>query len=297
MSIVVGLAIACISLLGGFAALGGHVAVLWQPWEYLIICGTGIGTFVVANSIKGSVQTAAALSEAGRGAVPRKADYLDVLVLLYSLMRELRSKGRNEVETHIEDPGASEIFNRFPRIIRNEELVTFICDYFRLSIVGNARPHEIEALMDEELHTIGRDYMKPYDALMALAEALPAIGIVAAVLGVIKAMGAIDQSPAVLGSLIGAALVGTFAGIFLSYGLVSPIAHKIKSVREAQLRIFVVVKQSLLAFMNGAAPQIALEYGRKTISSPDRPTIDEVETETIRGGDSNVHELAQKGAA
>ncbi|GGB53733.1 flagellar motor protein MotA [Roseibium aquae] len=298
MTVIIGLVIAFASLIGGFAAMGGKVMVLWQPWEVLIICGVAIGAYVVANPLKTIKDSVTATSDALRNAVPAKRDYLDVLALLYGLMRELRSKGRNQVEPHIEDPNSSAIFQNFPKVLRNASLTTFVCDYFRLIIVGNARAHEIEALMDEELHTIHRDQMKPYHAMTILAESLPAIGIVAAVLGVIKAMGAIDQSPQILGSLIGAALVGTFLGIFLSYALVSPIANKIKSVRESRLRPYIVVKQTLLAFMNGADPQIALEHGRKTISDSSRPTIDEVENETMAaasGGADNIQDL--QGAA
>ena len=153
-------------------------------------------------------------------------------------MRELRGKSRNEVEAHVDNPKESEIFKRFPKVLNNHELTDFICDYCRLIIIGNAKPHEIEALMDEEIQTIMRDKLKPYHALdSASPRCLPALGIVAAVLGVIKAMGALDQSPELLGHLIGAALVGTFAGIFLSYGVVSPLANKIKIVREKQCRL------------------------------------------------------------
>ncbi len=303
MSIIFGLVIALGALLGGFAAMGGHLAVLLQPWEFVIILGVGLGTFIIANSTKVVMDTGRATMEALTNAVPGERDFLEVLGLQYALMRELRSKGRNEVEPHIEDPENSEIFNRFPSIKRNVELRDFICDYFRLLIVSNARPHEIESLMDEELMTMTREQMKPYLALMSMAEALPAIGIVAAVLGVIKAMGAIDQSPAILGGLIAAALVGTFLGIFLSYGVIGPLANKVKSVREKRSRHYVIVKQTLLAFMNGAAPQIALEHGRKSIPDSERPSIDEVENQSIGGGgagaaaDANVHDISQKGAA
>lgn len=300
MTILIGLIIAGVSLVGGFAALGGKVAVLWQPWELVIILGIGLGAYVIANPMKSINDTVWAISDAMRNAVPQKRDYLDVLALLYGLMRELRAKGRNEVEPHIEDPRNSPIFQNYPGVLNNPGLTTFICDYFRLIIVGNARAHEIEALIDEELHTIHRDQMKPHKALSSLSEALPALGIVAAVLGVIKAMGAIDQSPQLLGSLIAAALVGTFIGIFSSYAIVGPLASKIKTVRETKLRPYIAVKQTLLAFMNGAAPQIALEHGRKTISDYDRPTIDEVESETMSTGSTmaeNVQEIHQKGAA
>ncbi|YBV98562.1 flagellar motor stator protein MotA [Phyllobacteriaceae bacterium JZ32] len=268
-------------MLGGFIAMGGHVSVLIQPWEFVIILGAALGTFLVANPFSTVKDTGRACMEAFTNAVPKQRDYLDILGVLYSLMRELRSKSRNEVEVHVDNPQESPIFQAFPSVLKNQELTNFICDYCRLIIIGNARSHEIEALMDEEIQTISRDKLKSYNAMVAVSEGLPALGIVAAVLGVIKAMGALDQSPEVLGHLIGAALVGTFAGIFFSYAVFAPIATKIKTTREKKNRLYIVVKQTLLAYMNGALPQIALEYGRKTISSYDRPSIDVVEQETL----------------
>ena len=215
---------------------------------------------------------------------PKQRDFLDILGLLHALMRELRSKARNEVEAHVDNPSESEIFKGFPTVLKDKELTQFICDYARLIIIGNARTHEIEALMDEEIETITYDKMKAYHGIVSIGDGLPALGIVAAVLGVIHAMGALNESPEVLGHLIGAALVGTFAGIFMSYGLAAPLAAKVKTSRQKKLRIYVIVKQSLLAFMNGAMPQIAVEHGRKTIPAKERPTIDQVENETIAGG-------------
>ena len=272
------------SILGGFAALGGHLIVIWQPWEFVIIGGSAFGTFVIANQIKTIKDTASAIGEAVLDKHPKPRDYLDVLGLLHALMRELRAKSRAEMEGHVDGPDESTIFKAFPKVLAMKDLTSFICDYCRLIIIGNARTHEIEALMDEEIHTITRDKMKPYQALSAVAEALPALGIVAAVLGVIKAMGALDQSPELLGGLIGAALVGTFAGIFISYGIITPLGAKIKVTREKQLRVYIIVKQTLLAFMNGAMPQIAVEHGRKTIPSSERPSIEDVESETTAGG-------------
>lgn len=281
MGILIGLAITLGCMLGGFIAMGGHVGVLIQPWEFVIILGAALGTFFVANPLSLVKDTGRACMEAFTNKVPKQRDYLDVLGVLYSVMRELRAKSRNEVEVHIDNPKESPIFQAYPSIIKNEALMHFICDYCRLIIVGNVRPHEIESLMDEEIHTLSRDKLKPYQALVSISEALPALGIVAAVLGVIKAMGALNQSPEVLGNLIGAALVGTFAGIFFSYAVVTPIATKVKMTREKNNRLYIVVKQTLLAYMNGSLPQIALEYGRKTISAYDRPSIDIVEQETM----------------
>jgi chemotaxis protein MotA len=241
--------------------------------EFVIIGGSALGTFIMANPLYTIKDTGVAIVEALTNRSPKSIDYLDVLALLHALMRELRAKGRTEIEGHVDNPSESDIFQRYSRVLANKHLVVFICDYMRLIIIGNARSHEIESLMDEELETMMHDQLKPYHALSMVADGLPALGIVAAVLGVIKAMGALDQSPELLGGLIGAALVGTFAGIFMSYGLLQPLANMIKIARQKQEGVFVVVKQALLAYMNGAMPQIAVEHGRKTISSQDRPTI------------------------
>jgi chemotaxis protein MotA len=293
LNFAIGLIIAFGSVLGGYAALGGHLEVLLQPYEFVIIAGAALGIFIVANPMVTIKDSGKAIVEAVFDKTPKPRDFLDVLSALHALMRELRGKPRSEVEAHFDNPSESEIFKNFPKLLANKELVTFICDYGRLIIIGNARTHEIEALMDEEIETLAHDRYKPAHALQAAADGLPALGIVAAVLGVIHAMGALDQSPEALGGLIGAALVGTFAGIFLSYGIVAPIAQKIRGVRQKQLRFFTLVKQSLLAFMNGAMPQVAVEFGRKTIPSKERPTIDVVENETTSGGgDAAIKEAA-----
>ena len=284
MNIVIGLIVTFGCVLGGYMAMGGHLEVLNQPFELLIIGGAGIGGFIVANTMKVIKETGKALGEAFKHKVPKERHYLDTLGVLYSLMRDLRTKSRNEIEAHIDNPGESPIFQQAPTVLANKELTAFICDYVRLIIIGNARSHEIEALMDEEIQTITRDKMKPYNALNTMGDAFPAIGIVAAVLGVIKAMGAINESPEILGGKIAAALVGTLLGVFLSYSVVTPITTNIKVVREKQNRLYIIVKQTLLAYMNGSVPQVALEYGRKTISSYERPSIDAVEQEMMNPG-------------
>ncbi len=296
MNFVIGLVITIGCILGGYAALGGHLEVLVQPFEFVIIGGSSLGIFVVANTFATIKDCGRAFLEAVTDKVPHSRDYLDVLNVLHALMRELRAKSRGEVEGHFDNPKESEIFKGFPKLLANVDLLTFICDYGRLIIIGNAKTHEIEALMDEELETLAYDRFKPVHAYQSVADGLPALGIVAAVLGIIHAMSALDRSPEELGGLIGAALVGTFAGIFFSYAIIAPIAQKIKAVRQKQLRLFTLVKLTLLAFMNGAMPQVAVEFGRKTIPSKERPTIDTVESETTSAGvnanDSPVKEAA-----
>ncbi len=286
LNFVIGLITTVGCILGGYSALGGNLGVLVQPSEFVIIGGSSLGIFIVANQLATIKDCGKAFVEAVTDKVPKSRDYLDVLSLLHALMRELRAKSRSETEGHFDNPAESEIFKTFPSILKNHDLVTFICDYCRLIIIGNAKTHEIEALMDEEIETLHYDRYKPVHAYHAIADGLPALGIVAAVLGIIHAMGSLDQSPEELGGLIGAALVGTFAGIFFSYAIIAPIAQKIKVVRQKQLRMFTLIKLSLLAFMNGAVPQVAVEFGRKTIPSKERPTIDVVESETTSGGAS-----------
>ncbi len=281
MNIIIGMIVTFGCVLGGYMAMGGKLGVLNQPFEFVIIGGAAIGIFFIANPMAVVKDSGKALMEGLKNAVPSKAKYLQLLGLLYQLLRELKNKPRNEVETHIDNPEESEIFNAYPMIMAEKDLIGFICDYCRLIIVGNARPHEVEALMEEEISTISHDKLKVYHGLQGMSDGLPALGIVAAVLGVVKAMGAINESPEVLGGLIGAALVGTFVGIFLSYAVVGPIATNIKTVREKNLRLYFVAKQTLIAYMNGSLPQVALEFGRKAISNSYRPSLDDVENEAM----------------
>jgi chemotaxis protein MotA len=281
MLFIVGLLVVCVCLLGSFVMMGGHLEVLWQPYEYVIILGTAIGTFLIANPLKIVKDAGKSTIEAIKEAVPKPEEYLDVLSLLFVLLRETKSKTKSEMEAHFDQPEESEIFKSYPRVLANQDLVTFICDYCRLILIGTARPHEIEALMEEEIQTMMRDKLKVYMAINTMSEALPALGIVAAVLGVIKAMGSLDQPPEVLGHLIGAALVGTFAGILFSYGLFGPLAAKIKTVREKKVRIYFIVKQTIIASMNGSMPQVAVEHGRKAVSAYERPTVVELEQATL----------------
>jgi len=284
MGIVIGLVVTLGCVLGGFMAMGGHIMVLAQPWEFVIIGGAAIGTFLVANPMAVVKDSGKGLGEAMSGKTPNDSDYMEILGLLFMLLREIKNKPKSEIEGHIDNPEESSLFTAHPIVLNNKALCNFICDYCRLILIGNARPHEVEALMEEEIGTIRHEKMEAVHALTAIGDGLPALGIVAAVLGVVKAMGAIDSSPEVLGGLIGAALVGTFVGIFLSYAVVGPIASKLKIVRDAKLRIYFVSKQTLIAYMNGAMPQIAIEFGRKAISAHNRPSIDQVEEQMMNSG-------------
>jgi chemotaxis protein MotA len=276
-----GLFIALACMLGGFVAMGGKLAVIWQPWEYLIIIGIAAGTFMVANSMFVARDTVKACLDAIMGRYPSRQDNITILHLLFNLLSQMKKMSRNDFERHIEEPTESEIFKAHPDILKDKDLTQFICDYCRLILIGSARPHEIESVMEGDIEMRRKDSLKPYNALMSVAESLPALGIVAAVLGIVKAMGAINQSPEILGSLIASALVGTFAGIFISYAVVSPLAAKVKVTREKQMRVYFVIKQTLIAHMNGAMPLISVEHGRSGLSIETRPTMNEVQDATL----------------
>lgn len=297
MNFIVGVIVAVGCMLGGFMAMGGHVAVIWQPWEFVIIFGMALGAFIVANTWSVQIDTGRSVVEALLNKGPKRKDYLALLGLLFTLTRMVRTRPRSEIEAHVDDPASSTVFQNFPTIVADRELTNYICDYVRLLVIGNAKPHEIDALMDEEIATIKKNKLKTYQAMSAVADGLPALGIVAAVLGIIKAMGAIDQAPSLLAGLLGAALVGTFTGIFASYGIFAPLANKMKTTREKQCQPYFIVKQTLVAFLNGAMPQIALEHGRKMISSYERPTIDELENETMNAGGRSGGDQDQQEAA
>ncbi|MFG1480391.1 flagellar motor stator protein MotA [Xanthobacter sp. V4C-4] len=296
MAVIIGIILGLAATFGGFVAMGGHLSVVWQPFEYVIIGGIAFSTFIIANPMSVIKDTGAAILQAAMGVAPKRKDFLALLSLLYALMRDMRQKPRNEVEAHIDDPQNSTLFGQFPTILRDKELTQYICDYARLILIGNAKSHEIEGLMEQEISTIKKHKTKPASAIGTVAEALPALGICAAVLGIVKAMGAIDQSPEVLGHYIGSALIGTFLGIYSSYAILSPLGAKIKTTREKQCQPFIIVKQTLIAFMNGALPPIALEHGRKTISAAERPSIDEVESEAIHTAPNSSGASVQQAA-
>ena len=277
MFFVAGSVIVVLSVLGGYAALGGKLYVLWQPFEIVIICGAAAGAFITSNRKPVLALTAKALACLLKGDKYDKAAYLELLSLLYTIFRLANAKGWLALEQHVEKPDQSALFARFPKFKSDHHAVTFLCDYLRLLTVGSDNPHEMEALMNEEIETHHAEHNAVFIAVQTVADSTPALGIVAAVLGVIKTMGAIAEPPEVLGKLIGGALVGTFLGVLLAYGFFGPIAASIRARHEAELRYFLCIKAGILAYMQGYAPAIAVEFARKALTSDVRPTFYEVE--------------------
>ena len=277
MLFIFGAIIVTVSVIGGFVALGGHLYVLWQPFEFVIICGAALGAFIIANPKSVLAKIGAAVGQMIKGPRHTKESYLELLSLLYAIFRLAKSKGMLVLEQHVENPDESELFRQFPQFFADKHAVGFICDYLRMMVLGSENPYEMEPLMDEEIEIHHTEHMTLSDAIRTVGDGLPALGIVAAVLGVIHTMGSITEPPEVLGKLIGGALVGTFLGVLLSYGFVAPMADSLKAVYDAETKYFQCIKAGLLAHMQGYAPSVSIEFARKVLFSNVRPTFYEVE--------------------
>jgi len=283
-----------IGLAGVFAAIGvgytfagGTFGVILGSVgpELLVILGPGVMTLLVSNEISTVKNVVSGLRKVFAGPAWRRTDYLDALCLSFLLVRMVRTEGNLALEKHIEDPKSSAIFTRYPRLAADHHFVSFIADVFRSITLNFTDPHKVGEMMDKEIDKRHEEEMRAPKALTAMADALPALGIVAAVLGVIKAMGAINESPDILGHMIGSALVGTFLGVFLSYGLVGPIASRMRGVLEEEGVMLGVMSQVITSHLEGLGPQLAVEVGRKSIPSRFQPSFDELDkllTDTAR---------------
>ena len=284
MRLGVGIILVVVSVLGGYLAMGGKLEVLWQPFEGVIILGAAMGAYVIGNTGAVLKQSAGVFKTLLRGARYNKASYVELLGLQFSLFKLARSRGVLALEQHIDDPENSPIFQRFPKFAANHHAVTFMCDYLRMVTLGTNNVHELDALMDEELETHHQENQRLVTAVQALADGTPALGIVAAVLGVIKTMGSIAEPPEVLGHMIGGALVGTFLGVFVAYGFFGPMAQALRNIYEAEAKYFLSMKTGLLAHIAGHAPEIAIEFARKMLMSEDRPSFTEIDEATAELG-------------
>jgi chemotaxis protein MotA len=265
---------------GGYMLNGGHLHVLWQPFELMIIFGSAAMAFLVANSKHTVIQTFTDIKNIYKPDKYQKTQYIELLSMLFAIFKTARTKGWLALERHIEDPHESELFKKFPSFYADHHAVTFLCDYLRLISLGAEKPHEVEALMDQEIETQVIERGHTSHAVQGMADGMPALGIVAAVLGVIHTMGSITEPPAVLGHLIGGALVGTFLGVFLAYGFIAPIASAIKDRADTEIKYYICMRTCVLAFLQGAAPQVAIEFGRKILQHDVQPTFLEVEEAT-----------------
>jgi chemotaxis protein MotA len=278
MFFIIGSVVVIISVVGGYVANGGHLGVLWQPFEFIIIVGAAVGGFIISNRKPVLSGAGKAIGSLLKGEKYDKAAYLELLSLLYAVFKLSKTKGALALEQHVEKPDESTLFAQYPKFNADHHAIVFLCDYLRLLTLGTDNHHEMEALMDEEIETHHEESAAIAAAIQTIADALPALGIVAAVLGVIHTMGSITEPPEVLGHLIGGALVGTFCGILLAYGFAAPMAGAVKARFDAEAKYFICMKSGILAYMQGYAPAVAVEFARKALNSDVRPSFYEVET-------------------
>ena len=281
MFVIIGWVVAIGCVFGVFIAHGGNIGVVLKalPFEMTTIFGASIGAFLVNNQMGVVKATMAGVGQCFKGSKFNKARYMELLSLLYDILQKARKEGLMAIESDIEQPDKSAVFKRYPAIQGDHHVMEFITDYMRMMVSGNLNAHEIESLMDSEIETHHHEAHAPVAALQRMAGGLPAFGIVAAVLGVVNTMGSVGQPPAVLGGMIGSALVGTFLGILLAYGFVEPLAGLLEQKVDEAGKEFQCIKTTLLASMQGYAPAVAIEFGRKVLYSPDRPTFTELENQ------------------
>jgi chemotaxis protein MotA len=264
---------------GSYLISGGNLEVILHaaPHELMAIGGAGIAALLISNSLGTIKAVGGGFGKIFSGPKWKASDYRDLLSLLFLLTKTMKSKGVIALESHIEKPHDSTIFSRFPRIMKDHFAVDFICDTLRMMTMNLEDPHQVEDAMEKQLEKHHHEALEPAHALQSMADALPALGIVAAVLGVIKTMGSITEPPAVLGAMIGSALVGTFMGVFLAYGLVGPFAARLQAVINEESSFYKIIQSVLVAHLHGNAAQISVEIGRGNVPSAAQPSFLELE--------------------
>jgi chemotaxis protein MotA len=279
MFVIVGWVVVLGFVFGLFIAHGGNMGPIIKalPWEMGMIGGATLGAFLVNNQMTTIKATIAGVLSCFKGSKYTKARYMELLSLLYDILQKARKEGLMAIEKDVEDPHSSPLFQKYPAVGSDHHVTEFVTDYLRMMVSGNLNPHEIESLMDSEIETHHHEAHAPVAAIQRVAGGLPAFGIVAAVLGVVKTMGSVGQPPAVLGAMIGSALVGTFLGILLAYAFAEPLGGLLEQKNEEASKELQCIKTTLLASMQGYAPAIAVEFGRKVLLSTVRPTFGELE--------------------
>ncbi|HEX5784464.1 MAG TPA: flagellar motor stator protein MotA [Burkholderiaceae bacterium] len=272
-----GVVIACV--FGVFIAHGGNIKVVLTalPFELITIGGATLGAFLAANKMTVVKATLAGLGKCFKGSKYTKDRYMELLALMYDILQKARKEGLMAIEKDVEDPHSSPLFQKYPNVGTDHHVTEFITDYLRLMVSGNLNAHEIESIMDTEIETHHHEAHAAVQSIARIAGGLPAFGIVAAVLGVVNTMGSVGQPPAVLGGMIGSALVGTFLGILLAYAFAEPLGFLLEQKEDEAAKELQCIKTTLLASMQGYAPMTAIEFGRKVLYSTDRPTFTELE--------------------
>lgn len=277
MMFIIGTLVVLGCVISGYTMHGGNLGVLYQPTEFLIIVGAAVGSFLISNPTKVVKKALKSLKLLFKGVPFKKADYQELLVMLYTVFKLMKSKGLLELEQHIENPHESALLTQFPKFLSNHHAVDFFCDYLRLMTMGIDDHYQIEDQMDRDLDSHHLETERAANAWINMGDAMPALGIVAAVLGVIITMGSITEPPEVLGHLIGAALVGTFLGVLLAYGFVTPMGRAIGTFYHDEGLYYNVIKIGLIAHLKGNAPAVSVEFARNVIPHNERPSFKDVE--------------------
>lgn len=280
---MIGIAVLLVMVFGGYVLAGGHLGIILKalPFEMIMIGGAAVGSFLISNDLSTVKHTLADIKKVFKGPRWQTGDYRDLLCLLFELIRVARGNPV-ALEEHIENPKDSAIFARYPRILSDHEAVDLICDTFRAAGMNYDDPHQVEEVLDKRMEASAQHAQHSTHALQAMADALPALGIVAAVLGVIKTMGSIDQPPEILGKMIGGALVGTFLGVFLAYGLIGPFAARLKTVLEEEAQFYRLIREVLVANLHNHPANICIEVGRQNTPHQVRPSFADLE-QALRG--------------
>lgn len=275
---LIGIALIFIMVFGGYLLAGGKLGIILKalPFEMMMIGGAAVGAFIISNDASAIKHTIKDMGKVFKGPKWNPQDYRDLLCLLFELIR-LARQNPVAIEEHIESPDTSSIFGRYPKIMTDSEAIQLICDTMRSASLNYDDPHQVEEVLEKRIETNLHHSMHSSHALQTVADALPALGIVAAVLGVIKTMGSIDQPPEILGKMIGGALVGTFLGVFLAYGLVGPFAVKLKNVVEEDAHFYQLIREVLIANLYNHATNICIEVGRQNTPSHNRPSFNSLE--------------------
>lgn len=279
MFIIIGIIVVFVTVFGGFTLAGGKFGIIIKalPTEMMMIGGAAVGAFLMSNSTSIMKRAMGGVMHAIKGSKWKKEDYTDVLCLVFTLVKTIKSKGVVAVEAHIENPHESKIFSHFGNVSEDHHVVEFICDYLRMMTMNFEDPHQMDDAMEKDLDRHHAEEHEAQHALQTMADGLPALGIVAAVLGIVKTMGSINEPTEILGAMVGGALVGTFLGIFLAYTIVGPIASRLGQVLEEEGKLLNVVKLVMVAHLHGNAPQISVEIGRRNVPTEMQPTFNDLE--------------------
>jgi chemotaxis protein MotA len=278
MIVIIGFVIVSAAVIGGYLLEGGNLSVIFQPVEILIIGGAALGGFIIASPMKVIKATGSSIARIFTNKPYTKQDYMEALIMINGIFYKIRQQGLVSIESDVDAPEQSPLFSKFPNVLKNQAAITLITDTLRTVMTTTIAPHELEALIDQELEALHDEAVAPAHSVSTVADALPGLGIVAAVMGVVLTMGKIKEPPEVLGASIGAALVGTFTGVLLCYGYVGPMGKNMEFIANEDQKFLNVIKVALLAFIGGgAAPKVAVEFGRRVVPVEAKPTFLEME--------------------